>query len=80
MEFNEWLDTLVDEKGYDTETIIEVEGNSGKNFMPLQIVLDALKKTCQEEKNMIKSMLVKIDFSNGDCMGFFKHLAGAIAI
>ncbi len=80
MKFDEWLDTLVEEKGYDVEEFIFVEGASGKNIMPLQIVLDAVKKACQKDKIKIKKTLIKIDFCNGDCMYFFKHLAGALAI
>jgi len=80
MRFDEWLDTLVEEKGYNVEQFITVEGESGQNIMSLEIVLEAIKKACQEDKKKIKNMLVKIDFHNGDCMHFFKHLAGALAI
>lgn len=78
--FSKWLNTLVEEKGYDTENIIMVDGPSGQNMMPLEIVLTAIKNTCREEKAKIKNTLVAIDFKNGDCLGFFKHLAGALAI
>lgn len=80
MEFNKWLDTLVNEKGYDVETIIEVEGKGGLNIMSLEVVLNAIKNTCQEEKESIKNTLVIIDFTNRDCMHFFKYLAKALAI
>ena len=80
MTFAKWLDTLVDEKGYDTELIITVDGPSGENLIPLEIVLTAIKNTCQSEQKMIKETLVKIDFLNGDCLHFFKHLAKALAI
>ena len=80
MQFNQWLDTLIEEKQIDTETVIEVEGDWGTNFMPLEIVVDAIKSAPANEKAAIKDTLVKIDFVNGDIIHFFTHLAQAIAI
>ena len=80
MNFSKWLDTLVEEKGYDTEDIIEVEGASGTNWIPLGCLLDAIKSASQQEKDGIKRMIVRIDFVNGNVMDYFKHLAQAIAI
>ena len=80
MNFSKWLDTLVEEKGYDTEGIIEVEGASGTNWIPLGCLLDAIKSASQQEKDGIKRMIVRIDFVNGNLMDYFKHLAQAIAI
>jgi len=79
MTFANWLDTLVAEKGIDTEMVIEVEGASGTNFMPLEIVLEAMKATSAAEQKGIKTMLVKIDFLNGNVVNYLKHLAKAIA-
>lgn len=80
MAFSKWLDTLIEEKVIDTETLLEIEGASGINIIPLSIVLDAIKSTRKEEKTAIKTMLVKIDFANGDILDYFRHLAKAIAI
>ena len=80
MNFNKWLDTLIEEKGIDTDTVIEVEGASGTNWIPLVILLDAIKSTSKSERAGIKAMLVKIDFCNGDILDYLKHLAQAIAI
>ncbi len=80
MKFAEWLDTLVEEKGYDVEDFFFVEGESGENMIPLQVVLDTIKNTCIERKKQIKNILVKIDFKNGNCLHFFKYLAKALAI
>ena len=77
--FDDWLDTFVQEKQFDTEQILEVEGDSGTNFIPLQILLDTIKTTSTNEQKKIKDMLVRIDFHNGDCIHFFKHLAQAIS-
>lgn len=80
MQFNTWIETLVSEKGIDTEQRFDVEGPSGTNNMDYRTVIDAIKQTSTEEKAKIKTMLVKIDFANGDIRHFFRHLAQAIAI
>jgi len=80
MTFTKWIDTLIAEKGIDTDMVLEVEGGSGTNYIPLECVLDAVKATCAAEQAQIKSTLVKIDFMNGDIVHFFAHLAKAIAI
>ena len=80
MKFNEWLDTFVEEKCFDMDTLITVDGPSGENMIPLGDLLSTIKGACKEEKEEIKNLLVKIDFVDGNCMHFFKYLAGAIAI
>lgn len=80
MTFARWLDTFIDEKGIDTDGIIEVAGPSGTNMIPVECLLDAIKIAPAIEQAGIKAMLVKIDFHNGDVMHFLNHLARAIAI
>ena len=81
MTFNKWLDTLVEEKGLDTESAFEVDGPEwGMNYIPLGVVVDAIKQAPRHEQAQIKHTLVGIDFVNGDVMHFFKHLAGALAL
>ncbi len=80
MAFNSWIDTFLSEKAIDMEKIIEVEGNSGTNYIPVNIVVDAMKATSDDEKKAIKATFVKIDFNNGDVMHFITHLAKAIAL
>lgn len=77
--FAHWFKTFNEEKGIDPETNIEVEGPSGTNFMTLQNVFDAILSTSPAEQAAIKTMIVKIDFRNGDVIDFYKHLAKAIA-
>ncbi len=79
MKFDVWLDTFVEEKGYDTEQIFEVEGDSGTNYIPLGCVLEAMKHAPKHEQNTIKNKVVQLDFHNADVLDFFKHLAKAIA-
>lgn len=81
MTFNKWLDTFIDEKEIDLETILEVRGKSGNlNIIPLEVLIDNIKIASKNDQDAIKNTLVKIDFLNGDVMGFFKWIAPAIAI
>jgi hypothetical protein len=77
--FAQWFKTFNEEKGIDPETDIEVEGPSGTNFMTLQNVFDAILQTSPKEQAAIKTMIVKIDFRNGNVVDYYKHLAKAIA-
>ena len=78
MTFNKWLQTFIEEKGVSYNDM-EVEGPSGLNFIPLSVLIDAIKQASKDEQEYIKNTLVMIDFKNGDVMHFFKHLAKAIA-
>ena len=80
MSFGKWIDTLIEEKGYDTEHVFEVEGASGLNLIPLASVVEIMKTSTLHEQTQIKNTLVKIDFCNGNCLDFFKHCSQAIAI
>jgi hypothetical protein len=80
MNFNTWLDTLVSEKGIQTDQRFDVEGPSGTNSMEYGHVIEAIKQAPKHEQANIKTTLVKIDFANGDICHFFRHLAQAIAI
>ena len=81
MQFAKWLDTLIDEKGYDIEEDFEVEGSEwGTNYIPLSVVLEAIKQTSQTEQEAIKKNLVTIDFVNGSCLDYFRYLAQALAM
>jgi len=79
MAISNYLDKLIAEKGLDLEQIIEIEGESGTNWIPLVFVIDAIKAASKGEQDQIRNTLVQIDFKNGDVMHFFTHLAGAIA-
>ncbi|MBM4574833.1 hypothetical protein GS896_27635 [Rhodococcus hoagii] len=79
MSFNTWIDTLVDEKGYDLEHRFEVPGNNGVNSIPLGCVIDGCKQTTADEQAKIKTALVNLDFRGGDPLDYFAHLAKAIA-
>ena len=80
MTFEKWLDTLVEEKGLNTDHVFEVDGESGTNYIPLAVVLEHINIAGRQEKAHIKTKLVMVDFINGNVMHFFRHLAQAIAI
>jgi len=78
--FSKWLDALLGEKGIYMDDMIEVEGPSGLNIMSVEDVVDAMKRTTPAEQKAIQTMLVKIDFVNGDVRRYLRHLAQAIAL
>jgi tRNA pseudouridine-54 N-methylase len=49
------------------------------NFMTVEVVVEHILIASKEEQKQIRTMLVRIDFHNGDVLDFFKHLAKAIA-
>lgn len=78
--FNQWLDTLINEKNINLSEQFEVQGPSGTNYMQYENVVETIKQASSQEKAGIKNMLVKIDFANGDIRHYFRHLAQAIAL
>ena len=80
MTFTKWIDTFIAEKGINTDAILEVEGGWGLNMVPVACVIDAMKIAPAHEQAQIKTVIVKIDFANGDVLHFFRHLAKALAI
>ena len=79
MNFTTWLNTFISEKNIDIEQVLEVEGESGTNWIPVECVLEAIKSASKAEQQGIKNTLVAIDFKNGNVLHFIKHLAQAIA-
>ena len=76
-----YLNNLINEKNnLDMESLIEVEGESGLNIIPLGCLVEAILSASKNEQKAIRNMLVKIDFLNGDVMNYFQHLAQAIAV
>lgn len=78
--FMKWLDTFISEKGIDRDELLEVEGPSGLNIMPVSMLVGLIKTAPKNERNAIKSMLVKIDFVNGDVRKYLAHLAKAVSL
>ena len=81
MTFNNWLDTLIEEKGYDLDDLLEVEGPSGVlNVIPLEVLVDSIKGASASERASIKNVIVKLDFVNANVLDYLRHLAQAIAV
>ena len=78
--FAGWLDRFLSEKGVDLEEMIEVEGALGMNLIPVRALADAMKGAPAREQKGIRTMMVKIDFVNGDVRRYLRHLAKAIAL
>jgi hypothetical protein len=79
--FAKWLDTFLEEKGVDLEQVLVVDAPDGtENRIPVGCLVDAMKGARASERRDIKTLLVKVDFVNGDVIHCLTHLAKAIAI
>lgn len=78
MNFNKWIDTLVEEKEIDTYEQFEIEKDGYLHIFDYGYIIDAIKATTSNEKKAIQNMLVRIDFANGDIKHYFRHLAKAL--
>jgi hypothetical protein len=76
--FNEWLDTFVEEKNIDIHDTFEIDKNGSFNIISYGAILDHIKATTKEEKAKIKNIIVHIDFKNGNVLDFFRHLGQAL--
>lgn len=74
-----YIENFFDEKEI-PEMIFEVEGSSGINYIPNDVVIEHIKLAPTSEQQQIANVLRKIDFFNGDVNHFLQHLAGALAI
>jgi hypothetical protein len=77
-----WIDTFVDEKGYDREELFEVDGPTGTtNIMPLGVVVDAIKNAPKREQDIIQVTIAQLDFVNPAApKDYLKHLAQGLAL
>ena len=72
--------TLLNEKGINLETVLEVEGPTwGVNMIPVAVVLEFMENADRGVQVKMRNTLTKIDFMNGDCMDFIKYVAKFIA-
>lgn len=79
MTFSKWIDTFLSEKNIDSEELLSAEGPSGENIIPVGCLVELMKSAPAREQAGIKTMLVKIDFVNGDVRDYLRHLARAVA-
>ena len=72
--------TLLNEKGIDLQTVLEVEGKEwGVNFIPVEVVVEFMETRSIETQKKMRNNLTKIDFMNGDVMHFFTYVAKFLA-
>lgn len=80
MKFNEWLETLINEKELDRNQTFEFTVNGQWNLMPLGVVEEFMTQTMSKsDQAKSKTILVKIDFANGNLMHYFEYVAKGIA-
>lgn len=69
-----YLETLITEKGISLEAEIKIDGHFGLTW---QMLVDFIAEA-KDYHNEIKTMLVKIDFLNGDVFHYLNHLANGM--
>jgi len=74
-----FLETLIEEKNL-SDTMIEVEGESGVNMIMIETLIEEILTAPLSEQKQIRKVLIKMDFNNDDVLHFFNHLAKTIAI
>ena len=77
--FNNWLDTFIDEKNINKHDTFEINKNGTLNIISYGSIINHIKITSKQEQEQIKKTIVKIDFFNGDVLHFFRHLGQALA-
>lgn len=74
MSMKTYLTTLIEEKGRSTEDEININGHFGLTW---QHLIDFIE-TQPSYHHDIKSMIVRIDFKNGDVFHYLTHLAAGM--
>ncbi len=73
-----YLETLLDEKGIDRESFIEIDEADCFRLIPYQCIIEFICIQEIEVQNKIKKQLIKIDFINGDVKSYFNNIAEGI--
>ncbi|MCT4584091.1 MAG: hypothetical protein N4A54_04115 [Peptostreptococcaceae bacterium] len=74
MNFGKWLDTFIEEKELPIKNFA-IEHKGFTHFIDSKKVISLIKQAPSQEQEQIKSIIVKIDFKNGDVNHFLEHLA-----
>jgi hypothetical protein len=77
MNFTNWLNTMIEEKGLENH-LLDLSELDVINGVPVRDIVDYLCQLPVSEQKKVKTILVKIDFQNGDICHFFKHIAKGI--
>lgn len=77
--FNKWFETFLEEKDLPFESF-SVTAESGEvHVMDTDVIIEAIKGCSPNEQAGIKSMMVRIDFANGNVNHYLKHLGQGLA-
>ena len=79
MTFEKWIRTYLTEADVDLDEVLEVDGPSGPNHIPIGSLVEAMCQAPKSEQAGIKNTIIKLDFRAAPIRPFLKHLAGAIA-
>jgi hypothetical protein len=79
MVFSKWVRVFLSEKEIDLEEVLELEGPSGFNFIPIGVLVEHMDGAPKHEQGGIKAMMVKLDFHNAPIRPYLVHLAKAVA-
>jgi len=72
--FDQWLDTFLKEKHL-TNKQFQIKHSGAIHFIDSVKVIELIRQSSAKDQTDIKSVIVKIDFQNGDVNHFFEHLA-----
>ncbi len=78
--FATWLDAFLREKKIDPDELLEVRGPLGLNFIPVEILVAAMKGAPEEEQAAIRRLFTQIDVAGAAVRPALVHLAQAIAL
>ncbi len=78
MTFSNWLDTFLEEKGFDKYQTFEHKLETSFHMVDAGCVIDFIKSLDQETQNKIKNTLVQIDFKNGNYLHFIKYISNGM--
>ena len=77
---SKWLDTFVDEKGYDPEQTFDHERPGATHMVSLGSITQAFHNAPLAEQEAIKKNIVRLDFSDPAApLKYLGHLGGALA-
>lgn len=75
--YEKWLRTFIDEKGFDLDTIFEIEYKENLHMISLNEVVELIISSSEEDKKNIKKNIITLDFYNDNLLTFFRCLAMA---
>lgn len=78
MRFGKWLDTFLSEKGIELDEYLDTYRGEEFRALPVAFVAEHIKIAPPTEREAIKTMLIKIDFKNGDVRDYLAHLGAAL--